>query len=915
MSRGAATGAVPPPALRVVPAGASRAAPAEQAWLLPGAGPAAWLAALADADPEVLAEARVIVLPRGRDDARPAAALLYGAPGLPAHPQRQAWQVRARRVFLPVDARLDPPVDDDELLALLVHDLLVLHPALGAVGAGHGETMAVTALLAPPGSEGPRWDRARPAPPSPGIAGLAGVVSGDADAIARRGRDDIGSRDPGELAPPGPGILDTAAGMAFKGLGMAGGALARGLGALGGMMGGSGAADGGMLGRLASWSAAAAAAAAERLMPRRLAAIEQLLDLLARDPERGLRHALPMGDGGAPRGVAQPGAQLGTHGLDFDLGRLGGGGAADVWDLPYALRQRLGERYRELARQELASGHHRRAAYIYAHLLGDLEAAARALEAGKHHREAAVLWRDRLKRPQEAALCLERGGLWDEAIVIHEQLGHHRAAGDCHMRLGRSEQARACWRRAALELVAGDPLGAAALYEDPLHEPDAALAVLAAAWPHHAQAARCLAARFDLLGRLGRHVQAGALVADLVAAGARAPAVVEILAGLVAGYPDPALRAQAADAGRVMIGNRLAAGDAGGALLRLLPRLDADDRLLARDAQRYVPPPAAPAAQRLALDAGVHWRTAVAVDNGLLAAGLALVAGRMRLTVARLGWNGTAQYVHWNLTPAEAADAPERVRLIPLGRRVLVFAPWPSAGRELPPADGLPERLYLEGLRGDLGQGSLLMAMDEVNAASLLVSEHGQLMLRARSPAGVRVAVLPLEPRAPYALALLDRLVAVVADGCLLGLAWPPDPSWNPTPVEAGFPGALADEMPGLRLAMLDHPALDTAVAPDGGSIAIAHVDGVTAHAPVKDGWKLVRCAQGMARPAIGYSRNGVLVVADQGELRRYRCAPPAVALIESRRWEPGAVPILVVPHARETQVAVVLENGAVVVV
>ena len=82
----------------------------------------------------------------------------------------------------------------------------------------------------------------------------------------------------------------------------------------------------------------------------------------------------------------------------------------------------LRAKYMELAGREMRLGRYRRAAYIYAHLLGDLTNAAAALIAGKHWREAAVLYRDRLKRPEMAAKCLEQGGLWAEAIEFYEQL-------------------------------------------------------------------------------------------------------------------------------------------------------------------------------------------------------------------------------------------------------------------------------------------------------------------------------------------------------------------------------------------------------------------------------------------------------------------------------------------------------------
>src|SRR6202000_772153 len=140
----------------------------------------------------------------------------------------------------------------------------------------------------------------------------------------------------------------------------------------------------------------------------------RLLHLLDTDPEAGLRHAIPMNDF-AHRGVAPPGGRLGTHSLDFDPRKLGGG-PAGFWNVPQNLREVLRRRYREMADREMQLGRHRRAAYIYAELLGDLVSAANALKQGRLFREAALLYEDHLRNPLEAARCLAAGGLLAGAI-------------------------------------------------------------------------------------------------------------------------------------------------------------------------------------------------------------------------------------------------------------------------------------------------------------------------------------------------------------------------------------------------------------------------------------------------------------------------------------------------------------------
>lgn len=156
---------------------------------------------------------------------------------------------------------------------------------------------------------------------------------------------------------------------------------------------------------------------------------------------------MPCGEG-KHRGIARPSSTLPSHGVNFDLRRLGGGGAADPWVLPGDLYSRLRAEYMELAGREMRLGRYRRAAYIYAHLLGDSSNAAAALIAGKHWREAAVLYRDKLKRPDQAAKCLEQGGLWAEAIEFYEKLEAFEKVGDLHAKLEQPEEAEKAWRRA-----------------------------------------------------------------------------------------------------------------------------------------------------------------------------------------------------------------------------------------------------------------------------------------------------------------------------------------------------------------------------------------------------------------------------------------------------------------------------------
>ena len=422
---------------------------------------------------------------------------------------------------------------------------------------------------------------------------------------------------------------------------------------------------------MANWARQKMAGLDDSLRKSRHRELHRLMNLLQNDPDQGLRFALPCGEG-KHRGIASPSGSLPSRNVNFDLRRLGGGRPADPWQLPGDLYAQLRAKYMELAGREMRLGRYRRAAYIYAHLLGDFTNAAAALIAGKHWREAAVLYRDRLKRPEMAAKCLEQGGLWAEAIEFYEQLNDFEKVGDLHAQLDQPEEAEKAWRHAvAKHLDRPDIIAAAKLLETKLKAPDEALEVLAAAWPASSQAGACLAAQFALLGRLGRHEAARHRVAEIrqerLSESLRRRAI-DILVENAGGYPHETVRTAAADATRTMVARHLreASGPELEHLLESLRRLAPGDRLLDRDTARYLrnrslpPRPVAkpmprpsvvpaphlpPELKRLepfALAGGVKWECAVSCGDHFYAAGFR----DQRLCLVQSSWSGQTRMKH-----------------------------------------------------------------------------------------------------------------------------------------------------------------------------------------------------------------------------------------------------------------------------
>ncbi|MCA9051239.1 MAG: hypothetical protein KDA89_21025, partial [Planctomycetaceae bacterium] len=380
---------------------------------------------------------------------------------------------RAGRLFLPADADLRPVVSDSELAGMLgdrsfardaeagpnavssQNRIYVWHPSAGLVGYDPEHVLTIEDLLIAP--DVPAADcrdiplvetaaeRIRELLPEPELP---------VDDILEQGADDIGSdpeglsdapRAPDEKSLPSVRDLlnrmrhgaasaihgltsrlpSTNHGSRFLGqLHQWAESVLSSIGsAAGGAGGGFGAARG-SFGRTDSG-----------LNTRRENEIKRLLNLLDKDPDRGLKYALPVSDGTGFRGQARPTDRLGERSIDFQLGQLRSGGRADAWSLPWEYHIRLLARYRALAQREQQLGRYRRAAYIYAVLIGDLSAAAAALEAGEFFHDAAAIHRERLHNPVAAAACLRRGGYWEEAVQIYRSRECWMEAGELYRQM------------------------------------------------------------------------------------------------------------------------------------------------------------------------------------------------------------------------------------------------------------------------------------------------------------------------------------------------------------------------------------------------------------------------------------------------------------------------------------------------
>jgi tetratricopeptide (TPR) repeat protein len=649
-----------------------------------------------------------------------------------------------------MEAVLHPPVTEAELRALCSLPVSFFHPTLGLSGFEAESGLRAWDLIEPPRERAEHWNLAQPG--TPGLPKLQAVILAQPPSMEDmfgNAPEEIGRESPLDLPPTANEPREDAITNSQR-------ALRRWFAkAIAGAMrqfphtG----AHRTWVNDVEDWAARQLHGVNDQLEQIRHKELHRLLRLFDKDPESALRHAIPLNTF-AHRGIAPPGARLGPRSLNLDWSRLGGG-AADFWNVPPNLQELLRLRYREMADREMQLGRHRRAAYIYAGLLGDLVSAANALKQGKHFREAALVYDEQLKNPLEAARCLAEGALLAEAIERYEKLGRWLDAADLQERLGLQAAAEENIRRVVNERVSQDDiLGAAKLVEERLRADDEALEMLLRAWPLSRQAAGCASAAFQILGRLGRHSFALERLTQFARDPVPRPFVLPLLTalgGLAREYPHEPVRHRAEDFSRVLIARQLSQSslspDESGRLMECLVRLAPQDRLLARDANRHLagrrerelrarrvtpPPPSGNrpvVVHRLELPRQMEWLQLRNEWHWFYAAGVTA----KRLTVVRGVWTGELQSVSWSLS---AESAKSGLILEPTGERGSAVLLKAGSGPDIeekrfPPSDtlsapqcviGTPAWAKLQHWPMAIGPDSLLTA--HVASGRAIVSSH-----------------------------------------------------------------------------------------------------------------------------------------------------------------------------------------------
>jgi hypothetical protein len=371
------------------------------------------------------------------------------------------------KLFIPVHASLHPVLSNDELNDLLIWEWQVFHPGIGFVGFNKEDQQEPVSLLsfAPPLNT--NWEHAHPGLPPMAKLHEISIDNGEEYTLLNQLKEEMNvqplSDIPGVTKPPGGlmGFLWKITGLFSK-------------------------RDSNKPSR-------------KDLEESRNRELERLMKLFDEDTDEALRYAIPLASNYANRGTAAPGGRLGTRDTNFNLNKLGGGERVDAWNVD-RYKESLTEKYYAAAQKAEAKGDFKKAAYIYANLLGNFTAAARVLEMGQFYREAAVIYKEHLNKPLEAAQCLEKGGLLLEAIELYKELERYEKTGDLYVLLTQTEKAKPWFRKsvdvAHLQL---DYQKAALILKNKLHLPEEALASLLTGWNAGMNQTECLEMYFNMM--------------------------------------------------------------------------------------------------------------------------------------------------------------------------------------------------------------------------------------------------------------------------------------------------------------------------------------------------------------------------------------------------------------------------------
>jgi tetratricopeptide (TPR) repeat protein len=233
----------------------------------------------------------------------------------------------------------------------------------------------------------------------------------------------------------------------------------------------------------------------EELAKRNQKQLDQLLDLLKKDPDEALKYAIPLDMDGTVRG--------GSNGT-FNMQKLWGNfslfnnasvhqsasGTTVFSDDSFA---RLHTQYTNTAQALTRQGEYRKAAFIYLKLLKNYHLAAQTLEEGRLYQEAAAVYLQYSHDKEKAAACYEKGAFTMDAIALYKELNQDEKVGDLYASIHNREEAFFYYEKVVEGYKQREQyVKAALLFKNKMENPTGAQEMLLTGWRENRDAFNCL---------------------------------------------------------------------------------------------------------------------------------------------------------------------------------------------------------------------------------------------------------------------------------------------------------------------------------------------------------------------------------------------------------------------------------------
>lgn len=229
--------------------------------------------------------------------------------------------------------------------------------------------------------------------------------------------------------------------------------------------------------------------------------VDQLLDMLKKDPDEALKYAIPLDEGKTTRGGINNTGSFDIlrrwHNFSLFGNSTSNSHSSGTIELGNNFFQ-LQNQYRETAEALIKKKDFEKAAFVYLKLLKEPDNAAQAMEKGNHFQEAAAIYLRHRGDKFKAAQCYEKGNMITEAIALYKDINQDEKVGDLYISIDKRSEAFKHYEKVVDQFKSKNQyIKASLILRDKMHNPDAAQELLLDGWTKSIDATNCLTNYFS----------------------------------------------------------------------------------------------------------------------------------------------------------------------------------------------------------------------------------------------------------------------------------------------------------------------------------------------------------------------------------------------------------------------------------